>query len=188
MEDRQRKWNRRYRDYYESKYHIYGSGDRHLEGQKKERVIDYNSKGEVRMRFKEDSPWNDIKEEKLLRDVLLLRNEFNRTRTKDEQILEDFIKDNIEWVEESTAKAALAGQDEAISEALWQIHERSLRTTEDVTERNYKATLLGQFKRQYTIILKTRASTGKLKHQKGELELNGRVIQSFYLISLRKRN
>lgn len=41
-------------------------------------MVDYNSKGEVRLRFKKDSPWNDSKEEKILRDVLLMKKESNK--------------------------------------------------------------------------------------------------------------
>lgn len=75
-------WNRRFqsveklKEIWKSRY---GKGKNKspelIEDQLKERVIDYNSKGEVRIRHKEDSLWNDFKEEKLLREVLLKRKE-----------------------------------------------------------------------------------------------------------------
>lgn len=114
-----------------------------LERQLRERVIDYNSKGEVRMRFKDDSPCNDKKEEKLLRDILLQRKEPSfRRRTHSEKILEDFIKSNIKWMDKHTAKSALQGNDSDIKEALNQIHRGSLVRDDRKSIKIYKEVLL----------------------------------------------
>lgn len=45
--------------------------EKFIEDQTRPRVIDHNYKGEVRLRYADESPWNYRKEKNLLKDILL---------------------------------------------------------------------------------------------------------------------
>lgn len=78
------------------------------------------------MRFKDESPWNDRKEEKLLRNIFLMKKELNKGNTAQHGIegdIQRFIEANRDWVEEDVASKASRGDDRAITKAL---HHRSI--------------------------------------------------------------
>lgn len=95
------------------------------------------------MRLKDDSSWNDVKEEKLLRNVLLMRkslNEKEKKATSDEdQITLDFINNYSRWVDHETREEVWKGNEKGINKSLDQIHSKSLYPA---SKPSYKDSLL----------------------------------------------
>lgn len=149
LEENRKICGKRFKNWDRQKLNYYGEGDRYLEGQHKERVIDHNSKGEVRLRFRDDSPWNDLKEKKLLREVLLMQKEMKRQdkTNRMEELTKSFIRGNNKWVDEKVWQEVLQGRDGAITEALQQIHMHSLRSNPLAKEKeSYKDILMSVHK------------------------------------------
>lgn len=94
------------------------------------RVIDYNFNVKVHLRLKEDSPGNDFKKEKLLRNVMLMRKELHKGLHKKDQNKNDKLTTKFIWnhricIDKEITRITLTSEDKVITQALYQILDHS---------------------------------------------------------------
>lgn len=125
------RWEKRFKNWGDRDLIRYGQNDKHIENQLRERVIDRNNKGEVRLRFADESPWNENKEKELITNIESMKADEKRKeeRYKEKLILDDLkgvILMNEALVEKGILVQIQEGREDAIWKALEQIHNNSL--------------------------------------------------------------